>query len=209
MHLLYVGFSWLFDSMVFTMMIIIWWYLIDPYVLVFFSALVQPVKGWKVWPESAPGQLFLLPLLSFAGHGDQVRSADSEDILSFGAGDDRCCHGGASLLNSCWRMRCATLEAARRKQPNIFRKAVFLVVLLDDRLTEEGQGGNPAALAQEWIQRAVLDVVKCNSVIMRGLHYRQINQDRVSCFSLMYYNNDNYNHHPQAINSKWLIIFSY
>lgn len=69
--------------------------------LVFFSALVQPVKGWKVWPESAPGQLFLLPLLSFAGHGDQVRSADSEDILSFGAGDDRCCHGGASLLNSC------------------------------------------------------------------------------------------------------------
>lgn len=46
-------------------------------------------------------------------------------------------------------MRCDTLEAARRKQPNIFRKAVFLVVLLDDRLTEEGQGGNPAALAQE------------------------------------------------------------
>lgn len=38
------------------------------------SALVQPVKVWKVWPGSAPGQHSLLPLRSCGERGGQVRT---------------------------------------------------------------------------------------------------------------------------------------
>ncbi len=78
---------------------------VNPCVFYFvFSALVQPVKALRVWPELAPGQLSLLPLLSCVGPGGQVRvslDTDSENVLCPSGGDDSCCHGNGAVLNSC------------------------------------------------------------------------------------------------------------
>lgn len=71
--------------------------------LSFFTALVQPVKVLKVWPELVPEQLSLLPSLSCGGPGGQVRihlDAESEDVLCPSGGDDSCCHGHGVLVNS-------------------------------------------------------------------------------------------------------------
>lgn len=78
---------------------------VNPCVLCFvFSALVRPVKVLKVWPELAPGQLSLLPLLSCVGPGGQVRvsrDTDSEDVACGSSGVDSCCHGNGALLDRC------------------------------------------------------------------------------------------------------------
>lgn len=76
----------------------------------------------KVWPELAPGQLSLLPLLSCVGPGGQVRMSpdtDSEDVWCPSSGDDSCCHGNGALLNRCELMCCTMLQAAHSKQPSV------------------------------------------------------------------------------------------
>lgn len=56
---------------------------------------VRPVKVLKVWPESAPEQLSLLPLLSCAEPGGQV------SISSISSKGTWCSSGGDGLVNEC------------------------------------------------------------------------------------------------------------